>query len=120
MIRTHGLLGKDMITTEDISETHLESCLQVDVDLRLDPEAHTVNVAAEVECVGQTGVEMEALTAVSVAALAVYDMCKASSHEIVIDNLHLELKSGGQRGYYRASTPTTNINQRVGGGPTMQ
>ena len=88
--------------------------------LKLDAELHTVNISADVECFGQTGVEMEALTAVTVASLTVFDMCKASSHGIVISDVQLDSKSGGQSGaYHRASIQTTNIHRRVGGTPTM-
>ena len=48
---------------------------------------------------GKTGVEMEALTGASIAALTIYDMCKAYSHEIVIKNIHLVEKSGGKSDY---------------------
>lgn len=51
------------------------------------------------KCVGKTGVEMEALTGASIAALTVYDMCKAISHDIVISDLKLVQKSGGKRDY---------------------
>ena len=88
--------------------------------LSLDARAHAVKITSEVECMGQTGVEMEALTAVSMAALTVFDMCKASSHALVITDVHLQSKSGGQSGAYpKADVQTTNINRRPGGTPTM-
>jgi cyclic pyranopterin monophosphate synthase len=61
----------------------------------------TVKVEASVTVTGRTGVEMEALTAVSVAALTIYDMCKAVDREIEIDQVRLESKSGGRSGTYR-------------------
>ncbi|KAJ7515873.1 hypothetical protein O6H91_22G032400 [Diphasiastrum complanatum] len=70
----------------------------VKVDLSLNKELQAVEVHAEVTSVGPTGVEMEALTAVSVACLTVYDMCKAASKEIKISNIQLDSKSGGKSG----------------------
>src|SRR4051794_20584834 len=61
----------------------------------------TVKVEASVTVQGRTGVEMEALTAVSVAALTIYDMCKAVDRGIEIDRVRLEAKSGGRSGDYR-------------------
>ena len=57
---------------------------------------HSLKLSSIVECNGQTGVEMEALTAVSIAALTVYDMCKSASHDIKITDILLEKKSGGK------------------------
>jgi cyclic pyranopterin phosphate synthase len=72
------------------------------VDLALVPiDASTLRIEATVKVVGRTGVEMEALTAVSLAALTVYDMCKAVDREITIDQVRLEEKTGGRRGHYR-------------------
>ncbi|XP_066280255.1 molybdenum cofactor biosynthesis protein 1-like [Branchiostoma lanceolatum] len=71
---------------------------KVDVRLRLDPSQHAVHIVSEVSTTGKTGVEMEALTAVTVAALTVYDMCKAVTHDITVENIHLVSKTGGQRG----------------------
>ena len=61
----------------------------------------TVKIQAEVSVTGRTGVEMEALTAVSVAALTIYDMCKSVDREIVIDAIRLDAKSGGRSGDFR-------------------
>ena len=67
-------------------------------DISIDfASANELVVRAVVAVTHKTGVEMEALTAASVAALTIYDMCKALSHEIVIDGLHLVAKSGGKR-----------------------
>lgn len=60
-----------------------------------------INVIAEVVTIGKTGVEMEALTAVTVTALTVYDMCKAIDKRIIIDNTHLVEKTGGKSGKFR-------------------
>ena len=68
------------------------------VTLALDPAAHGIDIAATVRTTGRTGVEMEALTAASVAALTVYDMCKAVDRGMRIDNLRVTHKSGGASG----------------------
>ena len=76
--------------------------LQLDnikVDLSLDQEILAVKVEAEVEVTGKTGVEMEALTAVSVALLTVYDMAKAVSKDMVITDIKLQFKTGGKSDY---------------------
>ncbi|MCR5346955.1 MAG: cyclic pyranopterin monophosphate synthase MoaC [Fretibacterium sp.] len=70
----------------------------VNLSLSLDGEALAVDVRAEVSCEGRTGVEMEALTAVSVALLTVYDMCKAVQRDMVIGDIRLLSKSGGIHG----------------------
>ena len=74
----------------------------VDISFELDSEKHTIDITATVRCKGETGVEMEALTAVSVAALTIYDMCKAAQKDIVIDHIRLLTKSGGKSGEYNA------------------
>ena len=68
----------------------------------------TVVIESEVRVTARTGVEMEALTAVSVAALTIYDMCKAIDHGMVIENIRLEEKAGGKSGHFvrEGATPT--------------
>ena len=71
------------------------------VELALAPvDATTLRIEATVKVQGRTGVEMEALTAVSVAALTVYDMCKAVDRGMTIEQIRLEEKSGGKSGHY--------------------
>src|SRR3974390_1749027 len=70
----------------------------VDIDFSPEPEAQAVAIRAEVRTQARTGVEMEALVAASVAALTIYDMCKAVDREMVISDLVLVEKSGGARG----------------------
>jgi cyclic pyranopterin phosphate synthase len=77
------------------------SDVSVDVELQDDPPG--VSVQAHATCVGKTGVEMEALTAAAVACLTVYDMCKAVDRAMVIDDIKLLEKSGGQSGDFRRS-----------------
>ena len=73
------------------------------IDLKLTPEAdtHSILICSEVSCMGRTGVEMEALNAVSVAALTVYDMCKAMQKDIEITQIRLLEKTGGTHGDYQ-------------------
>ena len=74
----------------------------INLDLSLDEERLSVEIKAEVRCDGRTGVEMEALSAVSIAALTVYDMCKAVQKDLVISDIRLISKTGGVHGdYYR-------------------
>ena len=73
------------------------------VDVRAELADDGVRLEATASVEGRTGVEMEALTAVSVAALTVYDMCKAIDREMVIGEIRLEEKSGGRSGDYRRS-----------------
>ena len=75
---------------------------QVAVELTLDETASRVVITATVRCRGQTGVEMEALTAVSVACLTIYDMIKAVERGVRIEGIHLVEKKGGKSGFYRA------------------
>jgi cyclic pyranopterin phosphate synthase len=82
------------------------------VELTLTPVApDQIQIEAMVKNRGRTGVEMEALTAVSVAALTVYDMCKAVDRGMVIARIQLEAKTGGRRGDYARpeGTPTTRL-----------
>jgi len=70
----------------------------VSVDLRLDEATNAVQITATVKSTGKTGVEMEALTATAIAALTVYDMCKAADKSMKIENIRLVRKSGGKSG----------------------
>lgn len=71
-----------------------------DISFRLDTEKSKIDITATTKTVGKTGVEMEALTAVSVAALTIYDMCKAIDKEMIIENIMLIKKSGGKSGIF--------------------
>ena len=72
----------------------------IDIQLHLDEARKSVEITAAVSCDGRTGVEMEALTAVSAAALTVYDMCKAVQKDMVIADIRLVKKTGGVHGDY--------------------
>lgn len=73
----------------------------IDVDLQIDHARQVVAITAQCKVNGQTGVEMEALTAVSVAALTIYDMCKAVDRDMIIEAICLLEKSGGNSGHYQ-------------------
>ncbi|MBV6452334.1 MAG: Cyclic pyranopterin monophosphate synthase [Anaerolineales bacterium] len=85
-------------TSDLIPLCHPLPLSKVDVDLALDDSLPGVVITASVKTVGKTGVEMEALTAVSVAALTVYDMAKAAEKTMRIQNIRLVEKRGGQSG----------------------
>ena len=78
----------------------------IDLELRLNEESCAVEIRATVSCAGRTGVEMEALTAVSTAALTVYDMCKAVQKDMVITDVRLIEKTGGVHGDFRREGET--------------
>lgn len=86
-------------TPELIPLCHAIMLDQVSVDFVFSGE-NTIDIEARVKCIGRTGVEMEAMTAVSVAALAIYDMCKAIDRGVVISDICLMKKSGGKSGTY--------------------
>jgi cyclic pyranopterin monophosphate synthase len=90
-------------TSELIPLCHPLALSSVAVDLALDEAGSAVEIEAKVKLTGRTGVEMEALTAVSVAALTVYDMCKAVDRAMTISDIRLVHKSGGKSGTYEAS-----------------
>ena len=89
-------------THELIPLCHPLALTKVSVDLELDAGLPGIRITASAKVTGQTGVEMEALTAVSVACLTVYDMAKAVDRSMRIDGIRLIEKSGGQSGDYRA------------------
>ena len=77
------------------------------VDFTLSHAPAGIHVTAEVRCTGQTGVEMEALTAVSIACLTIYDMLKAAEKAMTIRDVRLVEKRGGRSGHYRAARGET-------------
>ncbi len=91
-------------THELIPLCHPLALSQVTVELTPDPSLPGITVRASVKVTGPTGVEMEALTAVSVACLTVYDMVKAVERGMRIEGIHLVEKTGGKSGAYRAET----------------
>ena len=94
-----GIMGAKR-TSDIIPMCHPIMISGVDIDISLCEERHSVEIIATTKCTGATGVEMEALTAVSVAALTVYDMCKAVQRDIEITDIRLLKKTGGKSGVF--------------------
>ena len=88
-------------TSELIPMCHPLNIASVSLDFNIDTGKNKVDIKATVKVTGQTGVEMEALAAVSVAALTIYDMCKAVDREMVIGEIMLLKKSGGKSGTFK-------------------
>ncbi|MDX1428957.1 MAG: cyclic pyranopterin monophosphate synthase MoaC [Rhodothermales bacterium] len=97
-----GIMGAKQ-TSKLIPLCHDVSLKGIDVELSMNDEEQAVEIRAYAKSVGATGVEMEALTAVSIAALTVYDMLKSVSKNIEITGIHLLAKTGGQSGDYLKS-----------------
>ena len=100
--RLAGIMGAKR-TPDLIPLCHPLALTSVKVDLTLDEARNAVDITATCKLKGRTGVEMEALTAVSVAALTVYDMCKAVDRGMRITEVRLTHKAGGKSGAYEAS-----------------
>ncbi len=99
--RLAGIMGAKR-TSDLIPLCHPLALTSVAVELTCDPRRNAVDIVATCKVAGRTGVEMEALTAVMVAALTVYDMCKAVDRGMTISEVHLLKKSGGKSGAYEA------------------
>jgi cyclic pyranopterin monophosphate synthase len=100
--RLAGIMGAKR-TPDLIPLCHPLALTSVQVDLTLDEARSAVDITATCKLKGRTGVEMEALTAVTVAALTVYDMCKAVDRGMRIAEVRLTRKAGGRSGDYEAS-----------------
>ncbi len=113
LIATDGLPKGDVLTTAQLAGImaakrtadliplcHPLVLTKIDVDFEIDLEASCIAITAAVRTCGKTGVEMEALTAVSVAALTIYDMAKAVEKTMRITDIHLVRKEGGKSGLY--------------------
>ena len=111
LIRSGGMKKGDVLTVAQVAGVMGAKCTPdlipmchpilidgIDLSLSLNEELCSVEITAEVCCDGRTGVEMEALTAVSTAALTVYDMCKAVQKDMVISDIRLMQKTGGVHG----------------------
>jgi len=99
--RLAGIMGAKQ-TASLIPLCHPLGLDHVALDLTADPALPGVRITATCAVTGRTGIEMEAMTAASVAALTVYDMCKAVDRSMVIGNLRLTHKSGGKSGEFNA------------------
>ena len=99
--RIAGIQGAKR-TSDLIPLCHPIALTRVAVDFEVEAASHSVLCRATAECTGQTGVEMEALSAVSVALLTIYDMCKAVDRGMTIDGVRLLEKKGGKSGHFVA------------------
>jgi len=88
-------------TGDLIPMCHPLNITAVNININPDSTKNKIDIEAEVKVTGRTGVEMEALTAVSVAALTIYDMCKAVDKEMVVSDIMLIEKRGGRSGIYK-------------------
>lgn len=89
-------------TPEIIPMCHPINITGVDINFDMDEKEHIIRIYAKARCAGQTGVEMEALCAASLAALTIYDMCKAVQRDIRIEGVRLLEKDGGKSGHFIA------------------
>ncbi len=101
IIQTAVIAGIQAVkkTAELIPLCHQLNLSKIQIDIS--PVDHALQIVCKVKCNEQTGVEMEALTGVSVSALTIYDMCKALSHDISISKIQLEQKTGGKNDFNR-------------------
>ena len=98
--RLAGILGAKK-TPELIPLCHPLALTSAELDLRCDEKLGIIKITSKCKINARTGVEMEALTAVSIAALTIYDMCKSFDKEIIINKIGLKYKSGGKSGEYK-------------------
>lgn len=89
-------------TSDLIPMCHQLALDKIDVAFEMMDNSNSIKVTATCSCTGKTGVEMEAMTGVTIASLTIYDMCKAIDKSIRIDNVHLVAKEGGKSGTYHA------------------
>ena len=114
LIKTGGMAKGDVLGTAQIAGImgakrvpdlipmcHPIAVSGVDIEFNMNEKDFAVEIVAMARCTGVTGVEMEAMTAVSVAALTVYDMCKAVQKDMVISDIRLLEKTGGKSGTFR-------------------
>ncbi|MBV7274054.1 cyclic pyranopterin monophosphate synthase MoaC [Clostridium sp. PL3] len=95
-----GIMGAKN-TSQIIPMCHPINISGCDISFELDSEKNKIDIKAKAKTVGKTGIEMEALTAVSTAALTIYDMCKAIDREMIISDIMLVEKSGGKSGLFQ-------------------
>jgi len=95
-------------TSEIIPMCHPLLLTSININFKIDEGKNRIIIQSQVKTVGKTGVEMEPLTAVSVAALTIYDMCKAVDRGMTIQDIHLVEKSGGQSGHYQGKSKMEN------------
>ena len=107
-----GIMGAKK-TPDIIPMCHPIMINGADITFCLKEEDLAVDIKSRVKCSGVTGVEMEALTAVSIAALTVYDMCKAVQKDMVIDEIHLLSKSGGNGFFFGFARNLYRFNHKL-------
>lgn len=98
--RIAGIMGAKK-TSELIPLCHPISLSSVSINFEINENTNSINIICDCKLNGKTGLEMEALTAVSIAALTIYDMCKAVDREMTITQTQLTYKSGGKSGTYK-------------------
>ncbi|MEA1867113.1 MAG: cyclic pyranopterin monophosphate synthase MoaC [Thermodesulfobacteriota bacterium] len=98
--RIAGIMAAKKVETL-IPLCHPLTLQQVEIDFIPNPEKNAIEILARAKAKGATGVEMEALTAVSVAALTIYDMCKSAEKSITIEKIQLDYKTGGKSGTWK-------------------
>lgn len=108
--RVAGIMGAKKCS-DLIPLCHLLNLTKLAIDFEVHPERQEIQAVCTARTTGKTGVEMEALTGVSVALLTIYDMCKAVDKSMEISHIYLEQKSGGKSGNFRSSL------DRSGGSP---
>ena len=91
-------------TPELIPMCHPLNISSITIDFEIDTKRNRIGITTTAKVTGQTGVEMEALTGTSIAALTIYDMCKAVDKEMVIGEIMLLEKSGGKSGHFKRGT----------------
>jgi molybdenum cofactor biosynthesis protein MoaC len=120
-VRNHDIEKGDVLTTAQIAGImgakqtdkliplcHDVTINGVEVDFTFDAEEQAIDIRAFAKTFGVTGVEMEALTAVSIAALTIYDMCKSVTKDIQIGDVHLRAKTGGQSGNWKSESESVS------------
>lgn len=100
--RLAGIMGAKN-TSNSIPLCHPLQLSSIEIDFQIQNDNHAILIEAKVTTVGKTGVEMEALVGVSIAALTIYDMVKSVDKGVTINNIHLAYKEGGKSGTYVAS-----------------
>ena len=98
--RVAGILAAKK-TSELIPMCHPLNIASINIDFDIDTKNSRIQIESRVRITGQTGVEMEALTAVSAAALTIYDMCKSADREMIISDIMLVEKRGGKSGIFK-------------------
>jgi molybdenum cofactor biosynthesis protein MoaC len=123
-VRDHDISKGDVLTTAEIAGImgakktsdliplcHDVTINGVEVDFTFNEEQKAIDIRAFTKSFGVTGVEMEAMTAVSVAALTIYDMCKSVTKDIRIGDVHLRAKTGGQSGNWKSEVAADSPSQ---------